>query len=749
LDNRRHIQNVKSVVSSLIKREACGEESKLHTSELALMSFCGLKSLAKMFLLFCLVAMMTQRIFSLNLDLNVKGETTSPPNGYIDLYTQKEPYSGKGGNMPSDAFSPQEGAILYALVTYKEVPVQNLLVAFDTKTPANAHFSLTSRTNSNGIASVNFTILTPPISINESEVFGTWVVLANVLIDGVVFQDTLTFEVDWVVKLISVRTMDENLTSRTTFGIGGEVGLEITLRSIAMIMKSATLEIVIRDELNVPVNSSEIRDLKVTSNEKLVFLYCKLYVHKSAFVGKANATVSALTAPVNESGVPYCPAVSTGFFIVPYEPLTINFHDVAVVDATPSAKSFEVGQPVSICAAIQNEGTKIESFNVSAYYENVPIGTLNITALKPYSHVTLDFTLDTTTVEPGNYTIVIHIPHLVNEADITDNVFVDGIIEIKLPKVVHNIAIVDVKISKEILYVGEVLQINVTVINKGTRTEKFDIGTYYDSSLIGTLGVDALAPNAQATLISAWNTSFVREGFYLISASAPLPEDINVADNTFANGIVRVVAKPPPPPIHDVAVLSVSPSKTLVYIGEVITIHVVVKNEGSHVESFDVTVFYESNVVGRLFVNGLQPSSEMPLIFYWNTRNVAEGNYTLSAEANVVPGEINIENNRLVNGIIWVKAWTFPGVWEIPKLLLALLLILAFCLVAAIIFVLLWMCRRKKKSEIDMQPSAPEIKPREVAPFKIRKICKECGREFLGVYTFCPYCLTLHGKDYE
>jgi hypothetical protein len=687
---------------------------------------------------------------------NMKFAHSSDAGGKIDLFTQKEPYSGKGPNMPSDAFGLQDIVILYALVTYNEAPIQNLSVGFNVKTPSNTSFSVTARTNSTGIATVDFAI--PQKCVNVSEAFGKWFTLAKALIEGKAFEDTLTFKVDWIVKLISVRTIDENITYRETFGIGGDVGLEITLKSIAMSVKNVTLAIVIQDEGNVPVNGSEIPYLKVTPNQKLVFLYSKLLIPKYAFVGKAKAIVSAFTAPLNESGVPYCPAVSTEFFIVPYEPLKIAFHDVAVVDAGPSAETVEWGQPIDIVAVVQNEGTETESFNVSAYYNNVTIGTLRVTVLAPYSHLTLNFTFDTSTVDPGNYTIAVSIPYLVNEVDFrtiqlynyTDNVFVDGIIKIKpkLPIVIHDIAVVDVKVSKEILYIGEVLQINVSVINKGTETETFDVRAYYDSSLIETLQVSALAPNNRETLTFVWNTSSVHEGFYLISASAPLPNDINPADNTFINGIVQVMARPPFPPIHDIAVLSVSPTKTLVYIGEVGVIRVVVKNNGTYIESFNVTAFYDSNVVGTLFVNSLHPDAEKLLVFYWNTRNVTEGNYTLSAEANVVLGEANIDNNRLVDGVVWVKPWVYPPVWEVPGWPLALLfsllaMLIGACLLAIIILALLWRRRKKKRTQMNMRPAFPEVK------LKRSKTCSVCGKEFLGVYTFCPYCFTFHGKDYE
>jgi hypothetical protein len=478
-------------------------------------------------------------------DIRVVG--SSGMAGEIDLFTQKEPYSGKGPNMPSDAFAPDETAILFAMVTYNDMPLQNFLVAFQVQAPNNASFSYSAITNSSGIATLDFMIPTPSINVSSNEVFGEWHVLANVLIDNITLQDTLTFKVDWIVKLISVRTIDENLTYRTVFGIGGDVGLEITLRSVAMIVKNATIAVVIQDELGVPINYSEIDDFKVQSNEKCVHLYCSLYLPKWTYIGNATIFVSALTTKANASGVPYCPAVSTRFYISLIEPLTITFHDVAVVDVATPVHSIEVGQSVNISAVVQNEGTEDESFNVSAYYDNVLIETSQIT-LSPYSNMALVFSFNTSAVDPGNYTITVSIPYLVNEADLTDNVFVDGVIEIKpkFPTIIHDIAIIDITLSNNSIYIGDLLLINVSVVNKGTETETFTVETYYDSSLIEILGVNALSPSAQVTLLFAWNTSSINAGFYQISAFAPLVNDTDLSDNTFIDGIVQVKTKPSP-----------------------------------------------------------------------------------------------------------------------------------------------------------------------------------------------------------
>ncbi|NWG10849.1 hypothetical protein HXY33_03735 [Candidatus Bathyarchaeota archaeon] len=486
---------------------------------------------------------------------NVQIAFSSENGGKIDVFTQKEPYSGKGLNMPSDAFGPEETVILYALVTFNEIPMQNALVVFYINASSGSSFVLTGRADINGIATVNFTIPTPPIDVDESEIFGTWNVLANVLIENTVFFDTLTFKVNWLVKLLSIRAIDESLIRRTSFGIGGDVGFEITLRSIAMTVKSITIAIVIQDELNVPVNYTEIHDFQVSPNEKVVIVYSKLYLPKWSHIGNATVYVSVLTAPVAEGGVPYCPDIYTWFFITITGSLKVSFHDAAVVNCTPSAKSVEAGQSFEVSATVQNEGTEIESFNVGAYYDEVLIGTSPL-VLAPYSHVTLDFTLNTSLINPGNYTIKAAIPLLNNEADTADNIFVDGIIEIKseTPIIIHDIAISNITISSSNLYVGDLLLINVSIINKGTETEQFNVSAYYNSSIVETVHIEALAPTVQTTISFVWDTSFVDEGFYQISAIAPLSDDVNISDNICTDGVVEI--RLPPPHTHELDILS-------------------------------------------------------------------------------------------------------------------------------------------------------------------------------------------------
>jgi hypothetical protein len=587
---------------------------------------------------------------------NMKSGFSADSGGEIDLFTQKTPFDGKGPNMTSDAFGPGEVVILCALVTYNEAPLQKLPVAFYGEGPDNSSFCLTDVTNASGLAAVNFTIAQKCDGLNE--VFGEWFILANVRIGDNVYQDTLTFRVDWIVKLVSAKTIDANLAYRDKFGIEGDVGVEISLRNVARNIKNATFAIVLEDETQVPVSYLEINDFEVQPDEKLVFLYCKLNVPKWSRVGKATVLVSALTASPAQNGVPYCPAVSAEFLITINESLEIALYDAAIIKVIPSANSVRAGEPVYLGVTVRNEGTEIESFNVSAYYNGLLIGTFEVVTLAPYSSQVLNFTFDTSAIDTGGYTITVSIPFLPKEADLTDNNFTDGVIHVlpKLPIIVHDIAVTDVAVSTSSLYVGELLEINVSLANKGTENETFNVKIYYDHSLIGDLDVNDLEPNTQLALIFIWNTSSAQEGYYRISASALLSSDINVLDNTFINGIVHVKARPSQPLMHNVAILDLHPSSTLLYRGEIDGIYVLIKNRGNFTESFNVKTYYNQTLITTFSVIALPPDSTTAMTFVWNTTNVSEGLYELSAYIEPVPDEIDTLDNNFTDGIVEVRS---------------------------------------------------------------------------------------------
>ena len=99
------------------------------------------------------------------------------------------------------------------------------------------------------------------------------------------------------------------------------------------------------------------------------------------------------------------------------------------------------------------------------------------------------------------------------------------------------------------------------------------------------------------------------------------------------------------------------------------------------------------HIIETLLVENLEPNRQKTLVFQWNTENVAEGNYTLSALASQVPGEENLKNNSYEDGIITIaKA---PMGWYIPWWFYWLLLLLLIPII--ILLIALYYSRKRRK----------------------------------------------------
>jgi hypothetical protein len=108
--------------------------------------------------------------------------------------------------------------------------------------------------------------------------------------------------------------------------------------------------------------------------------------------------------------------------------------------------------------------------------------------------------------------------------------------------------------------------------------------------------------------------------------------------------------------IRDVAVIKIELSATQVYEGRKVNILVTVKNEGDIAESFNVTVYYDGNIIGEQSVINLPSEANTTLTFIWNTNGVPPcHNYTISAKASKVPYEFDISDNSLDDGAVKIK----------------------------------------------------------------------------------------------
>jgi hypothetical protein len=133
----------------------------------------------------------------------------------------------------------------------------------------------------------------------------------------------------------------------------------------------------------------------------------------------------------------------------------------------------------------------------------------------------------------------------------------------------------------------------------------------------------------------------------LVIAMLVLTVDIQ----TVRAGIITQVA-------DDLAIVGVAPSKTIVGQGFGFQVNVTVSNRGDHPEALNIVLYANATTIATFAGETLLNGKSETIDFSLNTAGFAKGNYTLSAYAKPVPGEIDTTNNYFTGG--WVVVAT-PG----------------------------------------------------------------------------------------
>jgi len=231
----------------------------------------------------------------------------------IDVYTQYPyPYGGQGPHKPSDAFGPQNEVILCATVTYNLDPVQTKLVTFEiTHLGPTVEWNIIRQdaTDENGVACVSIRIPWP-CENPEGEVFGDWDVIATVDIADECVNDTLTFEVGYLIDIISVEPeYDEYLKDE-------HLKFTVTYDSISEQTRVAYFTIVVYDELGVAIGYVKLGPMNVTYGDgQTVVLEC-ITIPKWAYIGLATVYANCLCDLPSHGGCAYCAEEMANFNIV-------------------------------------------------------------------------------------------------------------------------------------------------------------------------------------------------------------------------------------------------------------------------------------------------------------------------------------------------------------------------------------------------------------------------------------------------
>ncbi|MEM3627875.1 MAG: right-handed parallel beta-helix repeat-containing protein [Candidatus Bathyarchaeia archaeon] len=255
------------------------------------------------------------------------------------------------------------------------------------------------------------------------------------------------------------------------------------------------------------------------------------------------------TGPLHETswiymGSPYGPHFGLGDKVsdyVLYVPWISVVHDVAVIDVSFLPTSLVAGETVTINVTVENQGSDFESFTVTVYYDNTPIESQDVINLFPGFNITLTFYWNTPLELPrGVYIIKAEASIVLEEIDIQDNTFTDGTVEILW----HDVAIVEISPSRDWVYQGHNLNINVTVLNKGDFLEEITVTLYYNITAGQTIGAQiiTLPPGESATLTFVWDTTDVEycHNYQIVVTATITAPDNDPLDNTLTDGSVKV-----------------------------------------------------------------------------------------------------------------------------------------------------------------------------------------------------------------
>ncbi|MEM3010216.1 MAG: PQQ-binding-like beta-propeller repeat protein [Candidatus Bathyarchaeia archaeon] len=319
----------------------------------------------------------------------------------------------------------------------------------------------------------------------------------------------------------------------------------------------------------------------------------------------------------------------------------LPIHDVIVTQLEPFSFSVVQGETLRFNVTVQNLGDYLEAFTLTLYKNGTILEERGIVLAIGASNMS-QFTLDTTFWEGGIYNITAFANVLNDITPLNNNKTVWG--RLRLP--VHDIAVREVKLSKDRIFANQAVDIYVTVENIGNFTESFPLKLNANTTTIGTKNVINFEPGTTVVVAFHWTQPPI--GNYVIWANASLANDNNPNDNICnATTVLSVLM-----PIHDVAIINLQPSKTQVLQNRNLTISITVQNQGAYPENnVNITVYANLTKIWSILIT--LEIEDPTYTFSWDTTGFSIGKYTISATISI-PNDEDSTDNSFTDGTVEV-----------------------------------------------------------------------------------------------
>jgi hypothetical protein len=380
---------------------------------------------------------------------------------------------------------------------------------------------------------------------------------------------------DWNVEIVSIIPCDESGNLKTTFIRTGYAYFKVTIRNNNLFAQTIKRIVNIYDNVMMPLDiAADTYDIAPKTTDSSILRFT---IPEWASVGNATAYANVYTDWPKNEGRPYCPEKAATFYIVSFEgeePITKTSNLFSEVNASYQTgfrlTPFILNQSVYYISvsAFYSGWTAFKSnlFSVE-YHHNQTIPRASFAHWPPQAGpgVKIAFDASSSTAEgyndnitiykwdfgdnitftstlafanhtyptKGNYTVTLNV---------TDTQGLWNTTSEKLEvATIRDIAILKIECLNEI-YSDWTATVKITVKNKGTTPETFNVTTYYDSFTINKVTNITLGPSSQSIVTVLWSTTGLTpyQSYTLWAEASLVPNEINTTNNVLTFGAIYV-----------------------------------------------------------------------------------------------------------------------------------------------------------------------------------------------------------------
>jgi len=172
-----------------------------------------------------------------------------------------------------------------------------------------------------------------------------------------------------------------------------------------------------------------------------------------------------------------------------------------------------------------------------------------------------------------------------------------------------------------------------------------------------TFNAAASEPNGGSITSFQWDfgDGTVGNGVTVVHAYSEVGSFVVVLNVTDSEDLWDTKSKTVTVLIHNIAVTEIIAAPNIVKIGQQVTIDITVANEGNFTETFNVTAYFDSQIIQTNSVVNMASGTSQTINMVWNTTGINPATYTIKATAPPVAEEDKTNDNTLIGNTVTIE----------------------------------------------------------------------------------------------